>query len=84
MQTLSLTGASAIIIHINPDSDTIKQLKLSLSLSLLSELLFSFFVLLQLLPAVFENKALDLVMHYITFKGPVDMQLVFEALKVRE
>ena len=31
---------------------------------------------------MFENKALDLVMHYITFKGPVDVQLVFEALKV--
>jgi len=35
----------------------------------------------ELLPTVFENKALDLVMHYITFKGPVDVQLVFEALK---
>ena len=33
---------------------------------------------------MFENKALDLVMHYITFKGPVDVQLVFEALKVSE
>ena len=32
---------------------------------------------------MFENKALDLVMHYITFKGSVDVQLVFEALKVR-
>ena len=33
---------------------------------------------------MFENKALDLVMHYITFKGPVDVQLVFEALKVSQ
>ena len=31
---------------------------------------------------MFETKALDLVMHYITFKGQVDVQLVFEALKV--
>ena len=37
---------------------------------------------IQLLPTVFESKALDLVMHYITFKGQVDLQLVFEALKV--
>jgi len=35
----------------------------------------------ELLPTVFETKALDLVMHYITFKGQVDVQLVFEALK---
>ena len=33
---------------------------------------------------MFENKALDLVMHYITFKGTVDVQLVFEALKVSQ
>ena len=33
---------------------------------------------------MFEYKALDLVMHYITFKGQVDAQLVFEALKVRK
>lgn len=33
---------------------------------------------------MFENKALDLVMHFITFKGPVDVQLVFEALKVSQ
>ena len=33
---------------------------------------------------MFETKALDLVMHYITFKGQVDVQLVFEALKVRQ
>ena len=33
---------------------------------------------------MFENRALDLVMHYITFKGPVDVQLVFEALKVSQ
>lgn len=33
---------------------------------------------------MFENKALDLVMHYITFKGPVDVQLVFEVLKVSQ
>ena len=32
---------------------------------------------------MFENKALDLVMHHITFKGSIDIQLVFEALKVR-
>ena len=32
---------------------------------------------------MFENKALDLVMHHITFKGTIDIQLVFEALKVR-
>ena len=30
-----------------------------------------------------ENKVLDLIMHYITFKGAMDIQLVFEALKVR-
>ena len=33
---------------------------------------------------MFETKALDLVMHYITFKGQVDVQLVFEALKVSQ
>lgn len=43
-----------------------------------------FFVCIQLLPTVFETKALDLVMHYITFKGQVDVQLVFEALKVSQ
>ena len=32
---------------------------------------------------MYENKALDLVMHYITFEGAIDIQLVFEALKVR-
>ena len=32
---------------------------------------------------MYENKALDLVMHYISFEGAIDMQLVFEALKVR-
>ena len=41
-------------------------------------------VCIQLLPTVFESKALDLVMHYITFKGQVDVQLVFEALKVSQ
>lgn len=33
---------------------------------------------------MFETKALDLVLHYITFKGQVDVQLVFEALKVSQ
>ena len=31
---------------------------------------------------MFEFKALDLVMYYIKFKGTVDLQLVFEALKL--
>ena len=32
---------------------------------------------------MYENNALDLAMHYITFEGAIDMQLVYEALKVR-
>ena len=33
---------------------------------------------------MYENKALDLVMHYITFEGAIDITLVFDAVKVRE
>ena len=42
------------------------------------------FWLHQLFDAMYENKALDLVMNYITFEGAMDIQLVFEAVKVRE
>ena len=41
------------------------------------------FLVFQLLPTVFELKAMELVLHHASFKGPKDVQLVFEALKVR-
>lgn len=67
--------------HILPVSYSLHPLTLGMQQRLILQYLTPLGEYQELLPAVFENKALDLVMHYITFKGPVDMQLVFEALK---
>lgn len=67
--------------HIVPMSFSLSPLTLGMQQRLILQYLTPLGEYQELLPTVFESKALDLVMHYITFKGQVDLQLVFEALK---
>ncbi|XP_067026012.1 DDB1- and CUL4-associated factor 1-like isoform X1 [Acropora muricata] len=67
--------------HILPVSFSLFPLTLGMQQRLILQYLTPLGEYQELLPAVFENKALDLVMHHITFKGAIDIQLVFEALK---
>ncbi|XP_067023771.1 DDB1- and CUL4-associated factor 1-like [Acropora muricata] len=67
--------------HILPVSFSLHPLTLSMQQRLILQYLTPLGEDKECLGAMYENKALDLVMHYITFEGAIDMQLVFEALK---
>lgn len=67
--------------HIVPMSFSLSPLTLGMQQRIILQYLTPLGEYQELLPTVFESKALDLVMHYITLKGQVDLQLVFEALK---
>ncbi|XP_032243093.2 DDB1- and CUL4-associated factor 1 [Nematostella vectensis] len=65
----------------SPVSFSLSPLTLAMQQRLIMQYLTPLGEYQELLPTVFELKALDLIMHYITFKGQVDMYLSFEALK---
>ncbi|XP_044182519.1 DDB1- and CUL4-associated factor 1-like isoform X2 [Acropora millepora] len=67
--------------HILPVSFSLYPLTLGMQQRLMLQYLTPLGEDEQLLHAMYENKALDLVMHYITFEGAIDIQLVFDAVK---
>ncbi|XP_015776035.1 PREDICTED: protein VPRBP-like isoform X3 [Acropora digitifera] len=67
--------------HILPVSFSLYPLTLGMQQRLILQYLTPLGEDEELLHAMYENKALDLVMHYITFEGAIDIQLVFDAVK---
>ncbi|XP_015778205.1 PREDICTED: protein VPRBP-like isoform X2 [Acropora digitifera] len=67
--------------HILPVSFSLYPLTLGMQQRLILQYLTPLGDDKECLGAMYENKALDLVMHYITFQAAIDIQLVFEALK---
>ncbi|XP_074608975.1 DDB1- and CUL4-associated factor 1-like isoform X5 [Acropora palmata] len=67
--------------HILPVSFSLCPLTLGMQQRLILQYLTPLGEYQECLRAMYENKALDLVMRYISFEGAIDIQLVFEALK---